>query len=141
MKRVMVIFVLKMVNIRWIFTITLKIKIGSMIFHSFHQTVHLSCKDGHFWGGTSEILLTKFLILADSIIKRNIIDYILNINWFYYKWCYFPANIIMWFYFPAQRIMWFYSIVSWTVFFLTRFPSFSRRKMRPKFFFEYFLHW
>ena len=33
-----------------IFTITRKIKILKLIFHSVQHTRHLSCKDGHFWG-------------------------------------------------------------------------------------------
>ena len=53
----MVIFVLKMVYFRWIFTITRKIKIWKMNFHSFQHIAHLSCQDGHFWGGVCISLL------------------------------------------------------------------------------------
>ena len=50
----MVIFVLKVSNFRWIFTITRKIKIGKildMIFQSIQHISHLLCKDGYFKGG------------------------------------------------------------------------------------------
>ena len=52
--RIMVIFVLKMVNFRLLFSITRKIKnrkIWNMILLSFQHIVHFSYKFGHFWGG------------------------------------------------------------------------------------------
>ena len=49
----LIICVLKTVNYRWIFTITLKIKIGKIgksIFHSYQHIAHLSWKWDQNWG-------------------------------------------------------------------------------------------
>ena len=45
----LMIFVQKMVNFRWIFTITRKIKIRKMIFLSIQHIPHLSWNFHHFW--------------------------------------------------------------------------------------------
>ena len=49
--RVMVIFVLKSANFRWIFAITLKTKIGKLFFYSIQHIAHLSWKFDHIWEG------------------------------------------------------------------------------------------
>ena len=49
--RVMVIFIPKTVNFRWIFMITRKIKIGKLIFHSIQYIAHLPWKWDQNWGG------------------------------------------------------------------------------------------
>ena len=47
----MVIFVLKTIIFWWIFTITRKIKIGKLFFHSFQHIAHLSWNWDQKWGG------------------------------------------------------------------------------------------
>ena len=49
--RVMVIFVLKIVNFRLIFTIIQEIKFGKLFFHSFQHIAHVSWKWDQYWGG------------------------------------------------------------------------------------------
>ena len=58
---VMVFFVLKTVNFRWIFTITRIIKIINLIFHSIQHNAHLSWKWGQNWGGRVCISLVILL--------------------------------------------------------------------------------
>ena len=59
-------------NFRWIFTITQKIKIEKLIFHSIQHIPHLSYKSDYFWGGRGLHVLTwdrvnRFLCVHTSL--------------------------------------------------------------------------
>ena len=78
--RVVVIFVLKTVNFRWIFTKTRKIKIRKirkLIFHSFQHILHLSCNIEHFWrrrwgSGLPHLLMSsiKSCISISDVLRK-----------------------------------------------------------------------